>query len=137
MRAIAEEVIEAEGPIHLDRLAQLVAASFGVQKLHSKRAAKIVYQTKAAGFTPDRQKFVWPDGLDPQTWKEFRPNSSQIDRPFTQISPVEIANALVFLRSLNPNASEEDLDRAVLKTFGRSKRTKQFIAHLAKAKPQA
>ena len=33
VRAVATEIVDFEGPIHLDRLAQLVAASFGLKKL--------------------------------------------------------------------------------------------------------
>lgn len=134
VRAVAAEIVEAEGPIHVDRLAQLVAASFGVQKLHAKRAAKIAYQAKASGLLIDKAKFVWPDGLDPTEWAEFRPNSSQVVRLFLHVSPVEIANAMRFLKATSPGISDIDLDRATLQTFGRKKRTKQFAAHLDKAR---
>lgn len=134
VRAVAAEIVEAEGPIHVDRLAQLVAASFGVQKLHAKRAAKITYQAKASGLLIDKAKFVWPDGLDPNAWTEFRPNSSQVVRLFLHVSPVEIANAMRFLKQKSLGISDIDLDRATLQTFGRKKRTKQFAAHLDKAR---
>lgn len=134
VRAVAVEIVEAEGPIHVDRLAQLIAASFGVQKLHANRAAKITRQAKAAGLLIDKGKFVWPDGVDPKAWAEFRPNSSQIERPFLFVSPVEIANAMRFLKKRTAEISGTDLDSATLRTFGRKRRTKQFAAHLAKAK---
>ena len=134
VRAVAVEIVEAEGPIHVDRLAQLIAASFGVQKLHANRAAKITRQAKAAGLLIDKAKFVWPDGVDPKAWAEFRPNTSQVERPFLFVSPVEIANAMRFLKKRTPGISDSDLDSATLRTFGRKRRTKQFAAHLAKAK---
>lgn len=134
VRAVAVEIVEAEGPVHLDRLAQLIAASFGVQKLHANRAAKITRQVKAAGLVIDKAKFVWPEGVDATAWVEFRPNTSQIERPFLFISPIEIANAMKFLKKRTPGISDADLDAATLRTFGRRRRTKQFVAHLAKAK---
>lgn len=134
VRAVAVEIAEAEGPIHVDRLAQLIAASFGVRKLHASRAKKLVHQAKAAGLTIDAAKFVWPDGVDPATWPEFRPNSSDAERPFLFISPVEIANAMIFLKRRFPQISAEDLDAATLRTFGRKRRTKQFTVHLGKAR---
>ena len=134
VRAIAVEIVEAEGPIHVDRLAQLIAASFGVQKLHANRAAKITRQAKAAGLLIDKGKFVWPDGVDQDAWAEFRPNTSQVERPFLFVSPVEIANAMRFLKRRTPGISDVDLDSATLRTFGRKRRTKQFAAHLTKAK---
>ncbi len=134
VRAVAVEIVEAEGPIHVDRLAQLIAASFGVQKLHANRAAKITRQAKAAGLHIDKARFVWPDGVDPEAWAEFRPNTSEVERPFLFVSPVEIANAMRFLKKRTPGISGPDLDSATLRTFGRKRRTKQFAAHLAKAK---
>ena len=134
VRAVASEIVEAEGPIHIDRLAQLVAASFGLHKLHAARAKKIAYQVKASGLLIDQAKFVWPNGIDPEQWTEFRPNTSRIDRPFLFISPVEIANAMRFLKGRKPGLSDGELDAATLQTFGRKRRTSQFAAHLARAK---
>lgn len=134
VRSVAVEVVEAEGPIHVDRLAQLIAAAFGVRKLHANRAAKITRQAKATGLLVDKAKFVWPEDVNPEAWAEFRPNTSQTDRPFVFVSPVEIANAMTFLKSRTPEISEVDLDTATLRTFGRKRRTKQFAGHLAKAK---
>jgi len=133
VRAVAVEIVEAEGPIHVERLAQLIAASFGVQKLHANRAVKITRQAKAAGLLIDKGKFVWPDGVDPEAWAEFRPNTSQVERPFLFVSPVEIANVMRFLKKRTAGISDTDLDMATLRTFGRKRRTKQFAAHLAKA----
>lgn len=134
VRAVASEIVEAEGPVHLERLAQLVAASFGLHKVHAARINKIAYQVKASGLLVDKQKFVWPNGVDPDQWREFRPNTSQVDRPFLYISAVEIANAMRFLKMRDPELSNPELDAATLRTFGRKRRTQQFIAHLAKAK---
>ena len=99
-----------------------------------RKKKKIVYQIKQTGLVVDDAKFVWPDGVDPLAWGEFRPNSSQVDRPFLHISPVEVANAMRFLTDRNRSLAGDDLDRATLQTFGRTKRTKQFAAHLAKAR---
>ncbi|GAB05724.1 DUF3320 domain-containing protein [Gordonia amarae] len=134
VRAVATEIADVEGPIHLDRLAQLTAASFGMKRLRAKREQKLVYQIKQTDLFVDGDKFVWPSGLDPKSWNEFRPNDSTVDRPFTEISPVEIANAMRLLHSLNPGFGDGELDAATLQTFGRKRRTKQFAAHLAKAR---
>lgn len=134
VRAVAAEIVEAEGPVHIDRVAQLVAASFGLHKLHAARASKIAYQVKASGLRVDKAKFVWPSGLDPETWTEFRPNTSTVDRSFLFISPVEVANAMRFLKRTKPGLTDAELDTATLQTFGRRRRTTQFSAHLARAK---
>lgn len=134
VRSVATEIVDFEGPISLDRLAQLTAASFGVQRLWTAREKKLVYQIKQTGLLVDSAKFVWPDGVEPGTWSEFRPNSSDVERPFLDISPVEIANAMRFIQKRNRLLSTADLDTATLKTFGRRRRTKQFTAHLNKAR---
>ncbi|KQX08561.1 hypothetical protein ASC59_11040 [Leifsonia sp. Root1293] len=134
VRAVAVEITEAEGPVHLDRLTQLVAASFGLQKVHSSRATRIATQVRAAGLTVDLAKFVWPDTIDVATWTEFRPNSSEVTRQFLHISPREIANAYRFLQKRHPDASEVELEVATLQTFGRKRRTKAFASHLARSK---
>lgn len=139
VRAVAIEIAEFEGPLHIDRLTQLVAESFGVQRLHSPRARKIVSQIKATGLSIDADKIVWPSDLDPATWAEFRPNSSDVDRAFTEISPVEIANAAEFIRR-QPDGSDlstAELERRVLQTFGRKRRMKGFVQHLERALSKA
>lgn len=134
VRAVATEIAEFEGPIHIDRLVQLTAASFGVQRLWSAREKRLTYQIRQAGLLVDDDKFVWPSDLDPKTWGEFRPSDSTVDRPFTEISPVEIANAMRLLQSGTPGISDVELDAATLQTFGRKRKTKQFAAHLVRAR---
>ena len=134
VRAVAVEIATYEGPIHLDRLVQMTAQSFGLQRVRSGREKKLVYQIQQAGLFVDSDKFVWPREIDPVSWSEFRPNDSNADRLFTHISPAEIANAARFIKARRPGISAEELDVAVLQTFGRKRRTKQLAAHLAKAK---
>lgn len=133
VRATAVEIATYEGPIHLNRLVQLTAQSFGLQRVHSSREKKIAYQIQQAGLFLDADKFVWPREIDPESWREFRPNDSTIDRPFTHISPVEIGNAARLIRSRQPETVGDAFDTAVLQTFGRRRRTRQIMAHLAKS----
>lgn len=133
VRAVAREIVAAEGPIHLDRLRQLVAATFGVRKLHAARARQIGRHVAAAGLFIDGTKFVWSADIDPETWREFRPNSSEIDRLFLHISPREIANAMDHIAARDPHLTVDELRSVALETFGRKRRTKAFLGHLAKA----
>ncbi|WFN93800.1 DUF3320 domain-containing protein [Gordonia sihwensis] len=133
VRAVALEIATYEGPIHLDRLVDKTAQSFGLQRVRAGREKKLGYQIKQAGLFIDADKFVWPNEIDPACWTEFRPNDSNADRPFIHVSPIEIANAARFIKAKQPGIAKADLDTAVLRTFGRKRRTKQFAAHLAKA----
>jgi len=133
VRAAAVEIAAYEGPIHLDRLVQMTAQSFGLQRVRSSREKKLAYQIRQAGLFVDADKFVWPREIDPGVWREFRPNDSTADRPFPHISPVEIANAARFIQKHQQDSTEEELAVTVLRTFGRQRRTRQIAAHLATA----
>jgi hypothetical protein len=134
VRAVAVEIAAYEGPIHLDRLTDKTAQSFGLKRVRSSRARKISYQVQQAGLFLDEDKFIWPREIDAANWAEFRPNDSTVERPFDYISPAEIANAGRFIMGRHPGISWDDLEVAVLQTFGRKRRSKQIIAHLAKAR---
>ncbi|KAB2581489.1 hypothetical protein BS297_30575 [Rhodococcus erythropolis] len=131
VRAVAAEIVEYEGPIQIDRLASLTAHSFGMQRLHAARSKKLVYQITQLGYQID-DKFVWPNHIDRTTWAEFRPNTSTSSRRFDEVSPVEIVNAAVFLLREGPMDINQ-LESAVLQTFGRKRRTKLIKDHLQKS----
>lgn len=133
VRAAAIEIAIYEGPIHLDRLVQLTAQSFGLQRVRASREKKLAYQIRQSGVLIDAYDFAWPSEIDPATWYEFRPNDSTADRPFQHISPVEIANAARLIRAQQPGIEPDELATAVLQTFGRKRRTKQITTHLALA----
>ena len=136
VRAIAVEIATYEGPIHVNRLVDKIAQSFGLQRVHARRQKKIGYQIRQVGLFIDEDKFVWPREIDASAWTEFRPNDSDADRPFIHISPVEIANAARFIRAKRSGLTDDELDVAVLQTFGRKRRTKQLAVHLARAMEQ-
>lgn len=136
VRAIAMEIVAFEGPIHIDRLVDKIVQSFGLQRVHARRQTKIAYQIRQVGLFIDEDKFVWPREIDASAWTEFRPNDSDADRPFIHISPIEIANAARFIRAKRSGVTDDELDVAVLQTFGRKRRTKQLAAHLARAMDQ-
>ncbi|WP_194306570.1 DUF3320 domain-containing protein [Dietzia natronolimnaea] len=134
VRAVATEIAEFEGPIHVDRLARLTAYSFGAQRLTRGRRRSLLHQIRQLELKIDRDGFVWPSDLDPESWDEFRPNDSTVEREFTEISPVEIANAMRFLDDRDPDMSDEELYLATLRTFGRNRRTRGCADHLEKAR---
>lgn len=133
LRATATEIAEFEGPIHLERLIQLVAASFAVPRLTTKRWGKVERQVRQLGLHLDDDWFLWPSDLDPAAWTEFRPNDSSANREFLHVSPVEIANARRFLAAGTADLTDDQLDAATLQTFGRKRRTRAVASHLARA----
>lgn len=130
VRSAAVEIATYEGPIHLHRLASIIARSFGVSRLSTRRKKSICHQVRQAGLFVDSESFVWPREIDPTEWLEFRPNDSSAPRQFDEISPREIANAARFIKSMHPEFTDLELETEVLKTFGRKNRTRPVLDHL-------
>lgn len=134
VRAVVWDIADAEGPVHLERVITLTARAFRVRKLSKKRRKSIEYQVrKNSGLHFDNHQFLWPEGVDPQAWVEFRPNASTAGRKFEHISPVEVANAMRFLTERHPEYDQEELRRATLRTFGRVRMTAGCKAQLKAA----
>lgn len=134
LRAVALEIVSFEGPIHLDRLVDLCAQSFGLYRVHESRAKKMRYQIQQAGVLVDDDRFVWPTDMEPGGWEQFRPNDSSVTRAFEHISPVELANAGRLILSTHPELTEDDFEAKLLQTFGRKRRTAGVRRHLKKVK---
>lgn len=133
VRGVAAEIAEFEGPVSLDRLATLTVRSFGMTRCGSRKKQQIARQLRQLDLTVDADDFVWPTDIDPATWREFRPNGPDVDRAFTDISPVEIANAWRIITTRRPNASVAEIRRSVLHAFGISRAGAKVSQHLARA----
>ncbi|WP_027019052.1 Swt1 family HEPN domain-containing protein [Corynebacterium sputi] len=137
VRAVAAEIAEFEGPIHIERLIRLTARSFEMNRVSKAKSAQLRRQLKQLDLLVDEDGFIWPSDIDPDNWDEFRPNDSSVNRPFTDISPVEIANAYRSIAARRPDLDDDDLDSAVLRTFGRKRKTRECAAHLDRARVDA
>lgn len=135
VQAVACEIAEFEGPIHIDRLAKLTANYFGVRQLRKKKKEQIQRQIRNTDLVIDGEKFVWPEDIDYRDWTEFRPNNSDVCRDFNDISLFEIANAFIFLK--DEGLTGEELDRQVLQTFGKKRRTAKIKIRLNEARALA
>lgn len=136
MSAALEEIVSAEGPVQADRLATLAAQCFGVSRLAKKNRDWIIrLADRMQELHVDEHKFVWHVEEPREEYGEFRPSVDGAVREFDQISPVEIANAWRFYEQ-NPELMDEgqDVESAVLATFGRKRRTAKVKAQLELAK---
>lgn len=136
MSAALEEIVSAEGPVQADRLATLAAQCFGVSRLVKKNRDWIIrLADRMPELRVDEHKFVWHVEEPREEYSEFRPSVDGAVREFDQISPVEIANAWRFYEQ-NPELMDEgqDVESAVLATFGRKRRTAKVKAQLELAK---
>lgn len=123
VRSLIEEVAETEGPIHKERLAKLVGYGFGFSRVSTARTKRIINQLTHAAVFVDSHGFVWPEGIDTTKWLIHR-TSTEVQRRFEDISPIEIANAATSLFNAHRNLSKVGLRQKVLEQFGRKKKSK-------------
>lgn len=114
VRTLLSEGIQAEGPVHGERLAKKVANSFGLERVASSRIARIL---EVARQHPDEHGFYWPEELNPQLWKEFRRDPGQ-DRSHAHISPVELANAMREIAAQSGGITFAELKKETSDVFG-------------------
>ncbi|WP_394159772.1 DUF3320 domain-containing protein [Galactobacter valiniphilus] len=131
VRAVIQEIVEFEGPVHLERVAVLVGRAFGLGRVEEKRKKAIRHQAKNAPVGQDARGFLWPESLDPSAWREFRPHSEGAPRPFDEIPVEELANAARFLGKRHPDEDRGVLERMVMQTFGYRKRTVRVREQMA------
>lgn len=132
MSAAIEEIVLFEGPVQVNRLATLAAQCFGVSRLSKKHRDWIIRMaSRVSGVQVDEHKFVWHESEPRESYCDFRPAADGAVRQFEHISPVEIANAWRFYEQ-NPELMDEgqDIESAVLATFGCKRRSAKVKTHL-------
>ena len=139
VRGVAAEIAEFEGPVSLDRLVTLTVRSFGMSRCGAKKKQQIARQLRQLDLIIDADDFVWPTDIDPETWREFRPTGANhtAGRDFTDISPVEIANAWRIIAARQPagaDVPDAEIRRGVLNVFGISRAGAKVTEHLSRAK---
>lgn len=114
VRRLVEEGIAAEGPIHGQRLAKKIANAFGLTRVAQTRIDSILEVERRR---PDEHGFYWPDGVNPQRWKQFRQDPTQ-DRVLEHISPLELANAMRDIALPSEGITIDELKRQTIEIFG-------------------
>ena len=127
--AVMLRVVNAEGPIHAERMAKLTAAAFDLQRVAASRVRSIL------GVAPSRADsagFHWPSNLDPRSWPLYRADESA-QRPLEHISEIELANAMRDLCAEAHGMDEDELWAETLRVFGYKRRTPAFLELLQTA----
>jgi len=112
------EVVTAEGPIHADRLARLVANAYGLNRVVEARKASILRHLPAGLRQDTVEPVMWPPSRDPAEWSEFRRTADNVDRPLEHVPLREIVNAMVAVTRASAGMTRDELHRAVLAVFG-------------------
>ncbi|MFD4421396.1 DUF4011 domain-containing protein [Agromyces sp. NPDC058484] len=138
-RASADQVAEAiraalatEGPMHSTRLAKAVANSFGLARVSQARADAILRCVPPEFKRGDGERtFVWPEDVDPKTWRGVRRVQLATPRDPEHISLVEIANAMRVTAAISGGMDDTELKRETLALFGGKRLTSAIDARLA------
>jgi len=132
-RRVAEQVrqvmkagVDAEGPIHLDRLTRLTAGAFGLGRVAQARRDALAALVPHAARVGD---VVWPAQLDRPTWTGFRRDPAAT-RPMEQVAPEEVGNAMVALCRASAGMTKDELFAQTLEVFGYRRRTSAQVAVL-------
>lgn len=123
-------VVAAEGPVHQDRLARLVCAAFGLNKVNGPRADSVLRLVEPSTHAIDDDGFVWDATVDRRTWSIFRSNEADIVRKPEHISVVELRNAMVDIVRATGGIGVSELHRETIQTFGGKRRTAGITARL-------
>lgn len=126
LRELLRLGIEAEGPIHGERLAKFAAGAFCLQRVAPARVHTILAVSPSR---PDSSGFYWPSGVKPAEWLDYR-EDSRAQRPLEHISEVELANAMRELTIASGGMDQEELWSETLRVFGYKRRTPAFVARL-------
>lgn len=130
VREAIRAVVEAEGPVHQERLAKLVCAAFELNKMNSQRANSVLDVMDESVHYPDSDGFIWDASVSRETWEQFRPNSAEVTRKPEHISVVEIRNAMVEIVRVTGGIAVDELHRETIRTFGGKRLTAGVTARL-------
>ncbi|WP_409332326.1 DUF4011 domain-containing protein [Trujillonella humicola] len=130
VRGVLMDGIRAEGPVHVDRLARLTAAAFGLGRVAQARKDAISALVPSGFFVGD---FVWPPAADPVRYDSFRRQATGTERPLEHIAPQEIGNAMTALCRAAAGMTQDELFAQTLEVFGYRRRTPAQLAVLEAA----
>ncbi|WP_237160384.1 DUF3320 domain-containing protein [Mycolicibacter engbaekii] len=134
VRGVIRDVIAAEGPIHPDRLAKLVAGAFGLNRVAESRRRAIRQLVPADYYRrSDPEGFYWPAGIDPESWRVVRCPVDGESRPIDEVSLIEIGNAMLVIAEQTGGIEAEELKREALELFGGKRMTAGIKARLGDA----
>ncbi|GAP54360.1 protein involved in mismatch repair, partial [Arthrobacter sp. Hiyo6] len=130
VREAIRAIVEAEGPVHQERLAKLTCAAFGLNKVNPQRSNSVLDVLDTSVHRCDEDGFIWDASIDREEWSEFRTTGQDVDRKPEHISVVELRNAMVEIVRLSGGISVSELHRETIRVFGGKRRTVGITARL-------
>jgi hypothetical protein len=132
VRKVIDEVVADEGPVHVERIARLVAASFELTRLNQARIDSLIRAIPQDLLTDPSEPFAWPVGTRPDDWAEFR-RANGDPRALEHVSLREIGNAMIALAREGMGMTAQELTTEALAVFGGRRKTTGIQARLDEA----
>jgi hypothetical protein len=125
------ETVDFEGPIATARLARSIGRRFGFDRV-AAGWQEFILQAVPAELVRRSElgEFVWPSGVDPDTWRGYRTTPEDVERPLSDVAPEEIINAMAAVAAERVCTDDEELFRATLALFGQRRLTGPTTARL-------
>ncbi|MEO5831901.1 MAG: hypothetical protein ABIR83_00840 [Nakamurella sp.] len=137
VNAALVEGINAEGPIHIERLARLIAASFEIRKLSPSRVTDIAAVIPKSTVRTEDGTVCWPARIDPAAYEGFRSSPEPELRPTEHIPRHELANAMRDVIELQGPTPTAELFGITRRIFGGKRVTANVEARMTSALDEA
>ncbi|MFZ4842478.1 DUF3320 domain-containing protein [Mycetocola saprophilus] len=118
VRAQIHAMLEAEGPVHHQRLVRRIGEAFGLSRVTAGRAETILQAVPAELARTENGTFIWPQGVIPNEYQLIRQASGDDRRSPEQIPLEEIANAMRRVAELSGGMDDDTILREGLSIFG-------------------
>jgi hypothetical protein len=130
VRRVIAAGVKAEGPIHVDRLAKLTVGAFGLNRATEARKSMLLSLLPPSAVDGE---YLWPDGVNAETYEGFRRQVSSTDRPLEHVPPEETGNAMTALCRAGAGMRRDELLTATAAVFGYKRRTASVTSVLEAA----
>ncbi len=125
VRSVLSQLADQLGPIEIDELCRLTARGFGLSRVRTDRvtAIKALIPSDRTITTTALGQFVWPNGVDPTSWRGFRRNDGDLSRKVTEMAPDEILNAMRVCVDIGQAVGIKELFELTAGLFGHERLT--------------
>jgi hypothetical protein len=128
---LGSTLVEAEGPVSPARLAKYVGGCFGYGRVVQNRVEAI--NAVFSKTYKDTEGFLYPAKAKPNDYISWKRGDEKSSRPVSEISLIEISNAMHDLCEATQGMRAEQLLREVITAFGLKRITKSVSDRLESA----
>jgi hypothetical protein len=118
---LISELTKTEGPVSSKRAATFVAKCFGLKSVQAARQDEILASIPVSTFKRDQEGFIFPEKIDPKKFDAWSKQSNSTQRALSEISLVELANAMATICSKTAGMESAELCKQAALAFGVSK----------------